>query len=263
MTRCDTSPAPWPPAGVDWYYADDHTAIAHGDCRELLGELPEVAGVVTDPPYGVTTLDWDTPVDGWLEMLPTDTLWCFGSLRSLMADAEAFRRAGWALAQDVVWEKHNGSTFHADRFRRVHELVAHFYRGEWGACYKAPPVTYNATARTVRSKSRPPHMGEIERRTYVSEDGGPRLMRSVLRVASCHGSAHHPTQKPIGVLAPLIEFSIPRGGTVLDPFMGSGSTLRAAKDLGRKAVGIELEERYCEVAAKRLGQEVMDFEGAS
>jgi site-specific DNA-methyltransferase (adenine-specific) len=71
----------------------------------------------------------------------------------------------------------------------------------------------------------------------------------------------HPTQKPLPLIVWCLEF-FPDAQTILDPFMGSGTTLRAAKDLGRKAIGIEIEERYCEIAANRLRQEVLQFEVA-
>lgn len=67
----------------------------------------------------------------------------------------------------------------------------------------------------------------------------------------------HPTGKPIGLFTSFIQDFTEMGETVLDPFMGSGTTLRAAKDLGRKAIGIEIEEKYCEIAVKRLAQEVL------
>jgi len=245
---------------VTLYYEDDSVMIFHADCRDVLGTLHANA-VVTDPPYGETSLDWDVPVSEWARLLIPDSLWCFGSLRMFMRRAEEF--AGWNLAQDVVWEKHNGSNFHADRFRRVHEIAAHFYRGAWDAIYKQPVTTQDATARAVRRKERPPHTGEIAGSTYTSEDGGPRLMRSVIAVPSCHGYAQHPTQKPVGILRPLIEYSTPVGGVVLDPFMGSGSTLVAAKEAGRAAIGVDVDERYCEIAAGRCAQGVFDIAAAS
>jgi len=70
----------------------------------------------------------------------------------------------------------------------------------------------------------------------------------------------HPTQKPIPVMRWCIQQAPDETVTILDPFMGSGTTLRAAKDLGRKAIGIEVEERYCEIAAKRMSQSVMALE---
>ena len=227
--------------------------IIEGDCRDVLPTLGPVDVVVADPPYGQTSLAWDVPVSDWLDLVPLKpggSVWVFGSLRSFMASAGEF--AGWQLAQDVIWEKHNGSSFHDDRFRRVHEQPAHFYRGPWSAVYKAPQFTDDATARTVRRKERPPHMGEIENSTYISEDGGPRLMRSVFRVRSMHGRAEHPTQKPTGILAPLIEYSCPPGGTVLDPFAGSGSTLVAAQETGRASIGIEVDPGYAAIARRRL-----------
>jgi site-specific DNA-methyltransferase (adenine-specific) len=70
----------------------------------------------------------------------------------------------------------------------------------------------------------------------------------------------HPCPKPLPVIKWIVSRVSLEGETIIDPFMGSGTTLRAAKDLGRKAIGIEIEERYCEIAAKRMSQEVMNFD---
>jgi site-specific DNA-methyltransferase (adenine-specific) len=84
-----------------------------------------------------------------------------------------------------------------------------------------------------------------------------------IKVWRCHYSAVmnsnkiHPTQKPVQLMTWCMKFT--DGNSVLDPFMGSGTTLRAAKDLGRKAIGIEIEEKYCEIAAKMMAQEVLPF----
>jgi site-specific DNA-methyltransferase (adenine-specific) len=220
-----------------------------------LPTLPHVDLVLTDPPYGDTSLAWDTAQDAWAQLISCDQFWCWGSFRYF----RSVQFPGWKLAQEVVWEKHNGSGSAADRFRRVHEIAAHFYRGEWGALYRKPQYTNDATARAVRRKQRPPHWGFIEDSTYKSEDGGPRLMRSVFYARSCHGHAIHPTQKPIEVLKPLIEFSCPPGGTVLDPFMGSGSTGEACRQLGRKFIGIEADPLYFVKARNRLAETPCDL----
>lgn len=240
------------------YYADETVTLYLGDATKLLPALNLQADcVVTDPPYGETSLDWDVWPTGWPGLLAstTSSMWVFGSMRMFLARGAEF--AGWSMSQDVVWEKHNGSGFLADRFRRVHEHALHWYRGPWGGVYKEPQVTHDATARTVRSKRRPVHMGDIERTPYASVDGGPRLMTSVMYAPSMHHRAVHPTEKPVGVLEPLIRYSCPEGGVVLDPFAGSGSTLDAARSTGRRAIGIEARESYCEAIVQRLSQGVL------
>lgn len=254
------------------YFEDRGATIFLGDCREILPELSWGGGVdlvLADPPYGDTSLDWDVRDLSWLVaagplLAPAGSVWCFGSLRMFMAQASGIDALGWRLAQDLVWEKHNGSGSAADRFKRVHEGVAQFYPADipWDRVYKSPVTTPDAVAKQVRRKQRPPHWGEIGEGNYKSEDGGPRLMRSVIYARSCHGYADHPTQKPVEVLRPLIEYSCPPGGIVLDPTMGAGSTLVAARQLGRRSIGIELDEKHCESAARRLSAE-MAFGGAA
>lgn len=247
------------------YYEQGGITIYHGDCREVFTKLSHmwqdaVDVILTDPPYGETSLDWDIRVRGWQTILQpalkmSGSLWCFGSMRYFLDEREEF--CHWKYAQEIIWEKHNGSIFHADRFRRVHELLTQWYVRDWSEVYKNPQFTADATKRTVRRKERPTHSGEIEDSTYTSVDGGPRLMRSVLQVRSCHGHAVHPTQKPEGIIRPALAYSLPPGGLVLDPFMGSGSTLLVAREMGARAIGIEINEAYCEVAARRLQQSVM------
>src|SRR5690606_875584 len=117
------------------------------------------------------------------------------------------------------------------------------------------PTTPAATARTVRRKAKPAqHQGARGPSYFVSEDGGPRLMRSVLQVRSEHGRAIHPTQKPIGILAPLIEYSVAPGGVLVDLFSGSGAVALAARQAGRRCIAFERHEPYAEASAKRLAQ---------
>ena len=237
------------------YWSDADVTLYLGDSREILPALGVTADLIlADPPYGQTSLKWDRWQDGWLDVAATvsQSLWCFGSLRMYLDHVSEF--AAWKLSQDIVWEKHNGSGFHADRFKRVHEQVAHWYRGDWARIYHEVPTTPDATARAVRRKHRPPHTGHIEASSYTSEDGGPRLMRSVIFMRSMHGRAIHETEKPVGLLDPLISYACPSGGLVVDPFAGSGSTLDAARCTGRRAIGIEADERYAELAARRLSQ---------
>ena len=160
--------------------------------------------------------------------------------------------AGWSFSQDLVWEKHNGSSSAADRFRRVHEQAVLFYRGQWADVYHVPQFTDDATKRTVRRKQKPAHWGAIAGAHYTSEDGGPRLQRSVVFERSAHGSAIHPTQKPLGVTRSLVAYSCPPDGMVVDLFAGSGTTLMAARELGRRSVGAEQHEGYARAAADRL-----------
>ena len=240
--------------------------ILEGDCRDVLRTLPTGSFdcCITDPPYGDTSLDWDTQCEGWIEphaatLKPAASVWVFGSMRFLAPLFERMRAAGFRYSQDIVWEKQNGTGFHADRFRRVHEHAVMFYRGDWRDVYHETQYTTDATAKTVRRKKRPAHTGHIESGHYVSEDGGPRMQRSVMLVRNEHSRAVHPTQKPVELLLPLVRYSCPPGGSVVDPFAGSGSLAIAARVAGRNATCIEVSQGYAAIARNRINDDAPLF----
>jgi site-specific DNA-methyltransferase (adenine-specific) len=253
-----------------WHDDDAGLALYLGDCREILPELGLQADlIVADPPFGETSLDWDCWPIGWLKAAAAhaSSLWCFGSQRMFFDHLAEFR-ADWTLSQDVVghdedgrpvtsdvhvvWEKHNGTGFAKDRFKRVHEHALHWYRGPWGAQHQdTPRETYTGPDKHARARydDRAAHAGAIKAVTY--RDDGTRLMRSVIKVKSVRGGINE-TEKPLPLLEPLIHYACPPGGLVVDPMAGSCSVLEVARLMGRPAIGIEKRESQCEAAALRL-----------
>lgn len=251
------------------YYADSTVELYHGDFREIVPDLQYSFDlVVADPPYGETSLEWDRWPDKWPAFIAdyTQSLWCFGSMRMFLNHFGEFDPY-WNLSQDLVWEKQDGTGFAKDRFRRVHEHVLHWYRGGWNLIHHETPrveVGVRERDRSIKQGAgHGRHMGAIGDRGAWKDDG-TRLARSVIAAPNMwRRGAIHPTEKPIEVLEPLIGYGCEIGGLVLDPFAGSGSTLVAARNLGRRAIGVESREEQCEKTAKRLAQGVLDFEATS
>lgn len=239
------------------YYQDDTVTLWLGDWREILPSDARASLIVADPPYGETSLAWDRWPRGWPSLAAghAASMWAFGSMRMFLRRQGEFM--DWRMSQDVVWEKHNGSGFANDRFRRVHEHAVHWYRGRWSDVYHVTPTTPDATPRVMRKKAKPAQwQGATGPSVYVSEDGGPRLARSVQFHRSLHRQAINETEKPVPLLEPLISYACPPGGLVLDLFSGSASALVAVRNLGegRRGVGFEVREEQCEKAALRLAR---------
>jgi len=227
------------------YYQDDHVTLWHGDCRELTGWL-DADVLVTDPPYG----------RGWKQG---------GGLRG-----NASRSAHGARSK-----AHAGIANDTDASVRDAALALWGDRTAlvFGDLMLTPPtgtkqvLVYRKPADAGTRGAMGGRRRDLEAvymvGSWPSGIGGSSslLATSQPLVGSPYGPAGRfgrPHAKPGDVMAELVAMS---EGVIADPFAGSGSTLVAAKQLGRRSVGVELEERYCEVIASRLAQGAFDFEG--
>jgi DNA modification methylase len=213
------------------YYDDGTVTIYHGDCRDVLSAIAADV-LVSDPPYGL-----DAPLNS-------------GGRRGRITPKEMRVVPDWD--QDLA----------------VRDAILELWSPKPAVVFASvtKPRPAGATQRPlIWDKGEAVGMGDTDypwRPNYelIWTIGrgfhGPRTS-SVLRYPITPGHRDHPTEKPVGLMINLLLKCPP--GVVLDPFMGSGTTLRAAKDLGRRAIGIEIEERYCEIAARRCAQDVLDF----
>ena len=208
------------------YYDSDGITIYHADCREILPllEAGSVDLVLTDPPYGIgydsTHSKYKNGVDYG------DATWdkdIFDPSPIIELKRPSIIWGGNCFASRLpdspVWLTWVKIVRQDANIRQADMELA------WTNCVSRPRVFQHLWIGAYRD----------------SESGIPNV---------------HPTQKPIALMKWCAEISKTEG-LILDPFMGSGTTLRAAKDLGRKAIGIEIEERYCEIAVKRLAQQVL------
>lgn len=228
------------------YYEADGIVIYHGDALDVLPRLGVASGgFVTDPPYtaaGGSTNGRSNDADTqffrfWMSaalqaitasVRPNASGFLFCDWRTvgevtaaMRMRGDRMRDAGWSVSQALVWDRECIGL--GSPFRNSFEMIA-FARGP------------------------------------LWQSDLPKNLPTVVRHRWPY-SAHpfHGAEKPVGLCRQLVEWSVPAGDVVLDPFIGSGTTLLAALQSGRRAIGIEVEERYCEIAAKRLSQSVMDF----
>ncbi len=213
------------------YYADDWVTIYHGDCLEILPKLSGFSVVISDPPYGYS----------------------HSSNRDGAFKGEVIAGDEGCGARDAV-------------AAMIGEMPA-----VWFGTWKVRPPDGKVRACCVWDKGLAAGMGDLSvpwkpnwELFWVYGDGwSGRRGSGVLRAGTVPTWStgptrrDHPNEKPVGLLMEIIQ-KAPQG-TILDPFAGSGTTGRAAKDCGRKAILIELEERYCEIAAKRMAQETLPF----
>ena len=239
------------------YYQDDAVTIYNGDCREVLPTLSGLDAIVTDPPYGlsligerhqgqagrgVRNLDFfpnDTLADGMVHVdtiiAAAATLAPHGSIYAWLGHHQ-FAKATTALT-DMGWQT---------RFlvwNRTAPVPPPPWSG-WPSGATLCLFAYHAGKKWMAAPHEMPRSNVLTCDNYRHGNGGKN---------------GHPTQMNPYLVGEPIRCSTETGDTILDPFMGSGTTLRAAKDLGRKAIGIEIEERYCEIAARRMQQEVLAF----
>lgn len=217
------------------YYEDNGITIYCGDCRDVLPTLAPVDLVLTDPPYGIA--------------LNTDNSRFSGGTK------------GHRDKNNEQWiGRHNGAPVVNDSTPFDPSFLLSYGKHQviWG--WNNYPDKLPRGACLVWLKRYDEAFGSFlsdAELAWMSKGHGVYCRRDLSNNAIANERVH-PTQKPVSLMTWCLGF-FPGAQTILDPFMGSGTTLDACKRLGRRAIGIELEERYCEIAARRLSQEVLVF----
>ena len=219
------------------YYEDEAVILYHGDCREILPLLTEpVDLVLTDPPYGVGLGE---VANGQAREKNQQPYTMFSDTPAYLENViiPAFRMALNLSPRAVITPgNRNAFLYPPPSDIGVWYNPAGNGRGKWGFILAHLIFYYGVDPRAGKNAT------ASSTWTHHGDDGL---------------SSGHPCPKPLGFVRWMVAKASFEGETILDPFAGSGTTLRAAKDLGRKAIGIEIEERYCEIAAKRMSQMVL------
>ena len=232
------------------YYDEDGVQIYHGDCREVLPGLPVSDLCLTDPPYGIGEAKGKNVSRGGVTR--------FG-------DKVSSRGGGWKGRGKAVPARDYGSSDWDNKPPPEWVFGLMMERSQQqiifgGNFFPLPP----SRCWLVWDK----HNGACDfadcELAWTNLDKAVRMLshrwNGMLQAEK--ETRWHPTQKPVALMRWCIQKAPDDVQTVIDPFMGVGATLRAAKDLSRRAIGIEIEEKYCEIAAKRLSQRVLEFGGA-
>ncbi len=221
------------------FFEQDGIAIYHGDWRDIMPTIRKhsVDCVLTDPPFFMPAAHYQSRVNWQRKWGDTSILQTF-----------------WSAFMDATTPAIK-PTGHCITFCN-HESYPVFYPEMYGRFDFCKALVWDKGHVGLGRVWRNQHELIIAARWNTSEfceDG--KLRADVLKHTATPSSDRvHPVEKPLGLLADLILPTTPEGGTVLDPFAGSGTTLRAAMDAGRRAIGIEIEESYCESIANRLRQ---------
>lgn len=212
------------------YYSDDHVTLYHARWEDVPPDLLRADVLVTDPPYGI----------GWQQ------------------------HGGGKTGKTRAARKHLGIVGDTDTTSR--DALLDRYRDIPAAVFGSFRAPFPADVRQVLVFQKSASAGVVGSVTGFRTDAEPIFLTGPWPVRPCHSSSvlatrigmdtdEHPHAKPLDVMRRLLDAA--PSGTILDPYAGSGTTLVAAKSLGRKAIGVECVERYCEVAANRLRQEVL------
>ena len=239
----------------------ENIQLYNGDCLEVMDKLIEqgvkVDAIITDPPYGTTACKWDSviPFDAMWERLnklikPNGAIVLFGS-EPFSSNLRTSNIKNYRY--DLIWEKNNAGNFQLAKkqFLKYHENISVFYKKQptynpQGIVKLEKPITQSNKGKTGKLG----HLSsEKKRETYKQEY--TNYPKSILKF-SRPGKPVHPTQKPVELLEYLIKTYTVTGETVLDFTMGSGSTGVACLNTNRKFIGIELDDKYFEIAKNRL-----------